>query len=197
MSWGEAKLCRWQCCWFPSWVVACLPILWTMAAAAYCWLLSALAMCLITAHSKMIATMSQCFLRDVDSADAASWCTMRIYATSAKYLFDSFCWFVDCDWHDGACSWEFQRFEQHVTWDMWNLINNFKDSEFIWVVFCNILGWLRQEPLPYPQTDSESVAIRFLARATVAGLFAHRWPGVGRMLGCSPNISCAGDRFGT
>jgi len=66
---------------------------------------------------------------------------------------------------------------------MWNLVNNFKDSEFIWVVFCNILGWLRQEPLPYPQTDSESVAIRLLARATVAGLFAHRWPGVGRMLG--------------
>ena len=71
---------------------------------------------------------------------------------------------------------------------MWNLINNFKDSEFIWVVFCNILGWLRQEPLPYPQTDSESVAIRFLATATVAGLFAHRWPGVGRMQGCHLNI---------
>ena len=67
-------------------------------------------------------------------------------------------------------------------------INNFKDSEVIWVVFCNILGWLRQEPLPYPQTDSESVAIRFLATATVAGLFAHRWPGVGRMQGCHLNI---------
>ena len=61
----------------------------------------------------------------------------------------------------------------------------------------NILGWLRQESLPYPRTDPESVAIRLLATASVAGLLAHRWPGVGRMLGCRPNISCAGDRLGT
>jgi hypothetical protein len=35
------------------------------------------------------------------------------------------------------------------------------------------------------------------ASSPVADLFAHRWPGVGRMPGCRPNISCAGDRCGT
>ena len=71
------------------------------------------------------------------------------------------------------------------------------DRELVWFLLCNILGWLRQESLPYPRTDPESVAIRLLATASVAGLLAHRWPGVGRMLGCRPNISCAGDRLGT
>ena len=56
-------------------------------------------------------------------------------------------------------------------------------ERFHLVVVCNILGWFCQAPLPYPRTDPESVAIRLRAIASVAGLFAHRWPGVGRMLG--------------
>ena len=95
---------------------------------------------------------------------------------------------------DMTTHWYLKRFERDETVGAWSTIQR----QWVYlVVLRNILGWFCQAPLPYPRTDPESVAIRLLATATVAGLFAHRWPGVGRMLGCSPNISCAGDRFGT
>ena len=72
-----------------------------------------------------------------------------------------------------------------------------KDREPVWL--CSATSWAGSAPLPYPCTDPEFVAIRLLATATVAGLFAHRWPGVGRMLGCSspPAAACCGQSLRT
>ena len=46
------------------------------------------------------------------------------------------------------------------------------------VVLCDMVVWFRQA-LPYPRSNPEEAG----SPASAAGLFAHRWPGVGRMLG--------------
>ena len=46
---------------------------------------------------------------------------------------------------------------------------------------CALWHGFRGAPLPYPRTDP--VWFKWPALPIVAGLFAHRWPGVGRMLG--------------
>ena len=51
------------------------------------------------------------------------------------------------------------------------------DRELVWFLLCNILGWLRQESLPYPRTDPESVAC---LRQPVLLVF---WHTVGRVWG--------------